>query len=89
MPPEAGERAHFNRLVSLYRGAPINALFRSEIEIPEAGVARAAHEGKDDGERERAGEGAERQHQRHRQAAPLFRRDGPCRTPSAVLDETV
>jgi uncharacterized protein (TIGR00369 family) len=40
MPPEAGERAHFNRLISLYRAAPINALFRSEIEIPEAGVAR-------------------------------------------------
>ena len=44
MPPEAGERAHFDRLVSLYRAAPINDLFRSEIEIPEAGVARIRFE---------------------------------------------
>ena len=44
MPPEAGERAHFDRLASLYRAASINALFRSEIEIPEGGVARIRFE---------------------------------------------
>ena len=41
---EAGERAHYDRLVSLYRAAPINGLFSSEIEIPEAGVARIRFE---------------------------------------------
>ncbi len=40
MPPEAGERAHFRALESLYRSAPINALFRSELEIAEPGFAR-------------------------------------------------
>ena len=46
MPPEggaagnSGEQAHFRALESLYRSAPINQLFRSELEIPEAGVAR-------------------------------------------------
>lgn len=40
MPPEGGEAAHFRRLESLYRSAPINQLFRSEIEIVEAGLAR-------------------------------------------------
>jgi uncharacterized protein (TIGR00369 family) len=43
-PPEAGQRAHFRALASLYRAAPINALFRSEMEIPEAGVARIRFE---------------------------------------------
>jgi uncharacterized protein (TIGR00369 family) len=47
MPPEeaaaagsAGAAAHFLALESLYRSAPINALFRSEIEIVEEGFAR-------------------------------------------------
>ena len=46
MPPEgdaagsAGAAAHFRALESLYRSAPINALFRSEIEIVEEGFAR-------------------------------------------------
>ena len=44
MPPEAGERAHFCALESLYAQAPVNALFRSELEIPEAGVARIRFE---------------------------------------------
>lgn len=39
MPPE-GEQAHFRALESLYRSAPINQLFHSELEIPEAGIAR-------------------------------------------------
>jgi uncharacterized protein (TIGR00369 family) len=43
-PPEAGERAHFDALASLYRAAPINAAFRSTLEIPEAGFARIAFE---------------------------------------------
>lgn len=41
---EAGERAHFDGLAALYRDAPINALFRSTLEIPAAGVARIAFE---------------------------------------------
>ncbi|MGE0178251.1 MAG: PaaI family thioesterase [Sphingomonas sp.] len=44
MPPDGGERAHYERLASLYRAAPINDLFRSELEIPEAGVARIRFE---------------------------------------------
>ena len=46
MPPEgdaagsAGAAAHFRALESLYRSAPINALFRSELEIVEEGFAR-------------------------------------------------
>ena len=40
MPPEAGQRAHFRSLESLYRSAPINGLFGSEIEISEPGLAR-------------------------------------------------
>lgn len=48
MPPErqagceaiSGEEAHFRALESLYRAAPINRLFESRLEIPEAGVAR-------------------------------------------------
>ena len=42
--PDSGQRAHFNALASLYRVAPINGLFRSEIEIPDAGVARIRFE---------------------------------------------
>jgi len=39
MPPEAttGEDAHFRRLESLYRSAPVNDLFESALEIPRAG----------------------------------------------------
>lgn len=40
MPPEAGASSHFRALESLYAAAPINALFRSQLEIPEEGVAR-------------------------------------------------
>jgi acyl-coenzyme A thioesterase PaaI-like protein len=36
----AGEAAHFRALESLYRSAPINALFRSEMEIAQAGLVR-------------------------------------------------
>ena len=45
MPPEpAGAAAHFRALESLYRAAAINALFESEIEIAEPGVARIRFE---------------------------------------------
>ena len=44
MPPEAGEAAHFRALESLYRRAPINTLFGSQIEIRERGVARIRFE---------------------------------------------
>ena len=44
MPPEAGQSAHFRGLESLYRAAPINGLFRSELEIVEAGFARIRFE---------------------------------------------
>jgi uncharacterized protein (TIGR00369 family) len=40
MPPESGQPAHFRGLEALYRAAPINALFRSTIEIAEPGLAR-------------------------------------------------
>ncbi|WP_010214512.1 MULTISPECIES: PaaI family thioesterase [unclassified Sphingomonas] len=44
MPPEpvspSGEAAHFRALETLYAAAPINQLFESTLEIPEAGVAR-------------------------------------------------
>ena len=47
MPPEqagpeivSGAEAHFRALGSLYAAAPINQLFNSRLEIPEAGVAR-------------------------------------------------
>ena len=42
MPPEArpGADAHLRALESLYRSAPINHLFESEIEISEQGFAR-------------------------------------------------
>ena len=48
MPPEpapaasAGAAAHFRALESLYRSAPVNRFFQSEIEIAEPGVARIA-----------------------------------------------
>ena len=39
-PPEpAGEEAHFRALEALYRSAPINSLFDSEIRIVSAGIA--------------------------------------------------
>jgi uncharacterized protein (TIGR00369 family) len=50
MPPEpgpaasAGAAAHFRALESLYRAAPINGLFRSELEVVERGVARIRFE---------------------------------------------
>ncbi|MGE3147058.1 MAG: PaaI family thioesterase [Pseudorhodoplanes sp.] len=44
MPPEAGERAHFNALVSLYGAAPVNRLFHSTLEIFEPGVSRIRFE---------------------------------------------
>ena len=40
MPPEAGQAAHFRALESLYRLAPINRLFESQMEIVEPGFAR-------------------------------------------------
>ncbi|WP_374990379.1 PaaI family thioesterase [Sphingosinicella sp. LHD-64] len=51
MPPEAGaasvpggEAAHFRALESLYNEAPINRLFRSQLEIVEPGRARIRFE---------------------------------------------
>ena len=47
MPPEAppqGQAAHFRALESLYRSAPINDRFRSEIEVAEAGLVRIRFE---------------------------------------------
>ena len=44
MPPETGAGAHLKALESLYRSAPINGAFRSEIEIPEPGFARIRFE---------------------------------------------
>ena len=35
--PAAGEQAHFAALESLYRSAPVNAIFRSDIRIGRAG----------------------------------------------------
>lgn len=43
MPPEdppSGETAHFRALESLYRSAPINGAFRSELEVVAPGFAR-------------------------------------------------
>jgi len=45
MPPDreravTGEQAHFRALESLYRSAPINRLFKSELEIIGSGFAR-------------------------------------------------
>jgi len=44
MPPEAGQKAHFRGLEALYRSAPVNDLFRSDIEIAEPGQARIRFE---------------------------------------------
>ncbi len=44
MPPEAGQNAHFRALERLYRSAPVNGLFESDIEIPEPGLARIRFE---------------------------------------------
>jgi uncharacterized protein (TIGR00369 family) len=53
MPPEppapahgegSGQAAHFRALESLYRSAPINARFESQLEIAEPGVARIRFE---------------------------------------------
>ena len=45
MPPDlSGEEAHFRALESLYRSAPINEGFASDIEIVEAGLARIRFE---------------------------------------------
>jgi uncharacterized protein (TIGR00369 family) len=48
MPPEAaafsGEAAHFRALESLYRAAPVNRHFESELEIVEEGFARLRFE---------------------------------------------
>ncbi len=39
-PVAAGQAAHFRALESLYRHAPVNAQFRSELEIASPGFAR-------------------------------------------------
>jgi uncharacterized protein (TIGR00369 family) len=44
MPPEAGQKAHFRALEQLYRAAPVNGMFDSQIEIPEPGLARIRFE---------------------------------------------
>ncbi len=48
MPPDReanpGQAAHFRGLEALYRSAPINGLFRSDIEIAEPGLARIRFE---------------------------------------------
>jgi uncharacterized protein (TIGR00369 family) len=47
MPPE-GASAHFRALESLYRRAPINRLFQSQLEIVEEGLARIRFEVSED-----------------------------------------
>ena len=42
--PVQGAAAHFRALESLYRSAPVNRLFASEIDLPEAGLARIRFE---------------------------------------------
>lgn len=42
--PLAGQASHFRALESLYRSAPVNGLFRSDIEIVEPGFARIRFE---------------------------------------------
>jgi len=42
--PSAGAAAHFRALEQLYRSAPVNGLFRSDIAIEEAGLARIRFE---------------------------------------------
>ena len=47
MPPDAefaGAAAHFRALEQLYRSAPVNGLFRSDISIDEPGLARIRFE---------------------------------------------
>lgn len=44
MPPDSGQAAHFRALESLYASAPVNALFRSRLEIPAPGESRIAFE---------------------------------------------
>jgi uncharacterized protein (TIGR00369 family) len=47
MPPDAapgGAEAHFRALESLYRHAPVNGVFASELEIVQEGFARIAFE---------------------------------------------
>ena len=45
MPPEeSGALAHYRALESLYRRAPVNRLFQSELEIVEEGFARILFE---------------------------------------------
>jgi uncharacterized protein (TIGR00369 family) len=45
MPPEeSGALAHYRALESLYRRAPVNRLFQSELEIVEEGFARIRFE---------------------------------------------
>ena len=40
--PSSGAERHFRALESLYRSAPINALFASRLELPGEGVSRLA-----------------------------------------------
>ena len=40
--PASGEAAHFRALEALYRSAPINRMFASDLAIAEAGIARIA-----------------------------------------------
>ena len=42
--PSAGAAAHFRALEQLYRSAPVNGLFRSDIAIEEPGLARIRFE---------------------------------------------
>jgi uncharacterized protein (TIGR00369 family) len=52
MPPEAeagaGAAAHFRALESLYRHAPVNALFESRLDIVDSGFARILFEVKEE-----------------------------------------
>lgn len=43
----AGEAAHFRALESLYRSAPVNRLFESQLEIVEPGLSRIAFDVKE------------------------------------------
>lgn len=43
-PPDSGAEAHFRRLESLYRSAPVNGLFRSDLEITGSGRSRLRFE---------------------------------------------
>jgi uncharacterized protein (TIGR00369 family) len=44
LPEASGAAAHYRGLESLYRSAPVNRLFRSELEIVEEGFARIRFE---------------------------------------------